>query len=155
MLKNEISEICKIYAIVYSTLLQDFLPYSLMIVVLFLALRGLYQSWWNWQSATSWRIQLKLLTTRNMNLIFPIWQEFSLLDSVQTGPGAHPAPCPLGIGGNFPGGKAVGAWSWPLTSIYCWGQEWWSCTSTPSYVFMVRILRSSHGGVWRVPCFGL
>jgi hypothetical protein len=26
-------------------------------------------------------------------------------------------------GGSFPGGKAAGAWSWPLTSSYCRGQE--------------------------------
>jgi hypothetical protein len=25
--------------------------------------------------------------------------------------------------GSFPGGKAAGAWSWPLTSTYCRGQE--------------------------------
>jgi hypothetical protein len=24
--------------------------------------------------------------------------------------------CPMGTGGSFPGGKAAGAWSWPLTS---------------------------------------
>jgi len=24
-------------------------------------------------------------------------------------------------GGSFPGGKAVGTWSWPLSSIYCRG----------------------------------
>ena len=28
---------------------------------------------------------------------------------VQTGPGAHPAPCTMGTG-SFPGGKAAGAW---------------------------------------------
>jgi len=26
-------------------------------------------------------------------------------------------------GGLSLGGKAAGAWSWPLTAIYCWGQE--------------------------------
>jgi hypothetical protein len=25
--------------------------------------------------------------------------------------------------GSFPGGKAAGAWSWPLTSNWCRGQE--------------------------------
>jgi len=25
--------------------------------------------------------------------------------------------------GSFPGGKAAGAWRWPLTSIYCQGQR--------------------------------
>jgi hypothetical protein len=31
---------------------------------------------------------------------------------------------PVGTGGSFPRGKAAGAWSWPLTSIWCRGQEW-------------------------------
>jgi hypothetical protein len=33
-----------------------------------------------------------------------------------------------------PGVKAAGAVSWPLTSIWCQDQEWWSYTSTPPYV---------------------
>jgi hypothetical protein len=36
---------------------------------------------------------------------------------VQTGSGAHLASYPMGTRGSFPGGKAAGAWSWPLTSI--------------------------------------
>jgi hypothetical protein len=36
---------------------------------------------------------------------------------VQNGSGAHPASYPMGTRGSFPGGKAVGAWRWPLTSI--------------------------------------
>jgi hypothetical protein len=36
---------------------------------------------------------------------------------IQTGSGAHPASYPMGTGGSFPGGKAAGAWGWPLTSI--------------------------------------
>jgi hypothetical protein len=42
---------------------------------------------------------------------------FSLHHSVQNGSGAHPASYPMGTGVSFPGGKAAGAWSWPLTSI--------------------------------------
>jgi hypothetical protein len=42
---------------------------------------------------------------------------FSLHHRVQNGFGAHPASYPLGTRGSFPGGKAAGAWSWPLTSI--------------------------------------
>jgi hypothetical protein len=42
---------------------------------------------------------------------------FSFHHSVQNGSGAHPASCPMGTRGSFPGGKAAGAWSWPLTSI--------------------------------------
>jgi hypothetical protein len=41
---------------------------------------------------------------------------FSLHHRVQNGSGAHPA-YPVVTRGSFPGGKAVGAWSWPLTSI--------------------------------------
>jgi hypothetical protein len=42
---------------------------------------------------------------------------FSLRHHVQTDSGVHAAPYPMGTGGSFPGGKAAGAWSWPLTSI--------------------------------------
>jgi hypothetical protein len=31
--------------------------------------------------------------------------------------------------------KAAGKWSWPLTSFYCRGQEWWRYFSGPQYVF--------------------
>jgi hypothetical protein len=46
----------------------------------------------------------------------------------------------ISTGGSFPAGKATGSWSWPLTSIYCRGQEWWSYTSTPTQVFMAGCL---------------
>jgi hypothetical protein len=42
---------------------------------------------------------------------------FSLHYSAQTGSGAHPASYPMGTRSSFPGGKAVRAWNWPLTSI--------------------------------------
>jgi hypothetical protein len=42
---------------------------------------------------------------------------YSLHHRVQNGSGAHPASYPMGTRGSFPGGKAAGAWSWPLTSI--------------------------------------
>jgi hypothetical protein len=58
----------------------------------------------------------------------------------QTGSGAYLASYPLGAGGTFPWDKAAGAWSWPLNSIYCRGQEWWSYISTSPYVFMVWCL---------------
>jgi hypothetical protein len=41
---------------------------------------------------------------------------FSLHHRVQNGSGAHPASYPIGTRGSFPGGKAAGAWRWPLTS---------------------------------------
>jgi hypothetical protein len=36
--------------------------------------------------------------------------------SVQTGSETHQASYPMGTGGDFSGGKAAGAWSWPLPS---------------------------------------
>jgi hypothetical protein len=42
---------------------------------------------------------------------------FSLHHRVHYGSGAHPASYPKDTGSSFPGGKADGAWSWPLTSI--------------------------------------
>jgi len=35
------------------------------------------------------------------------------------------------------GGKAAGAWSWPLTSIWCEVNNSWSYSSTPQCAFMV------------------
>jgi hypothetical protein len=36
-----------------------------------------------------------------------------------------------GYQGSFPGGKAAGAWSWPVTSFLCRGQECFGYTSIP------------------------
>jgi hypothetical protein len=45
-------------------------------------------------------------------------KDFSSSLCVQTDSGAHPASCPMGTGGPFPGGKsAAWAWCWPLTPI--------------------------------------
>jgi hypothetical protein len=44
-------------------------------------------------------------------------RNFSLHHRVQNGPGAHPDSYPIGTRGSFPGSKAAGAWSSPLTSI--------------------------------------
>jgi len=41
---------------------------------------------------------------------------FSLHHRFQNGSGIHPASYPMGTGSSFPGGKAAGVWSWPLTS---------------------------------------
>jgi hypothetical protein len=64
---------------------------------------------------------------------------FSLLHSIQISSGPQPASHPMGTGGRFPGGTAARGWNWPLTSIWCWGREWWSYTSTP-HVFTVWCL---------------
>jgi hypothetical protein len=41
-------------------------------------------------------------------------------------------------GASSPGVKRPEAWSWPVTSIQRRGQEWWSYTCTPPYVFMAQ-----------------
>jgi hypothetical protein len=48
----------------------------------------------------------------------------------------HPASKIMVTGGSFTGGKAAGAWNWPLTSISCVGLEMWSYTSIPLFVLM-------------------
>jgi hypothetical protein len=42
---------------------------------------------------------------------------FSVHHRVRNGSGAHPASYPISTRGSFPGGIAVGAWSWPLTFV--------------------------------------
>jgi hypothetical protein len=46
----------------------------------------------------------------------PVGSRISVLHVVQTGSGVHQTSYPMGIVGSFPGGKAAGAWNWPLTS---------------------------------------
>jgi hypothetical protein len=62
-------------------------------------------------------------TTERLEFESRYIQEFSLLHVVQTGSGAEPASYSVGNWGSFSGGKADGAWSWPLTWNYCRGQE--------------------------------
>jgi hypothetical protein len=50
-------------------------------------------------------------------------QEISLLHVFQIGSGVQPTSYPLGTRGSFPGGKAAGALTWPITSNRCRGQE--------------------------------
>jgi hypothetical protein len=58
------------------------------------------------------------LDCRGSRVRFPAGAgNFSLCHRVQNGFGAHPASYPMGTRGSFPGGKAGGAWSWPLTYI--------------------------------------
>jgi hypothetical protein len=47
----------------------------------------------------------------------------NFLHIVQNGSGVHPISYPMRTGGSFPEGKADGAWSWPITSKCCRGQE--------------------------------
>jgi hypothetical protein len=56
------------------------------------------------------------LGDRGSRIRFPAGAgNFSLHHRVHNGSGAHPASYPMGTRGSFPGAKAAGTWSWPLT----------------------------------------
>jgi hypothetical protein len=78
------------------------------------------------------------LDDRSSRVRFPAGAgNVSLHHRVQNGSGAHPASYPMGTRGSFPGGKAAGAWSWPLTSIQCRGQRMsGAIPPNPQYAFM-------------------
>jgi hypothetical protein len=69
------------------------------------------------------KVRLSLYLTKHhamkaIGVRFPaVAGNFSLHYRVQNGSGAHPASYPMGTRGSFPGSKAVGPRSWPLTSI--------------------------------------
>jgi hypothetical protein len=79
------------------------------------------------------------LDDRSSRVRFPAGTgNFSLHNRVQNGSGAHPASYSMGTRGSFPESKAAGAWSWPLTSIYCRGQRMSGVIlPLPQYAFMV------------------
>jgi hypothetical protein len=54
-----------------------------------------------------------------------------LFHRVQNSSEAHPASYPMDTRGSFPGGKAAGAWSWPLTFFQCRGQR--MCGAIPQF----------------------
>jgi hypothetical protein len=56
------------------------------------------------------------LDNQGVGVRVPVVTRISLLDIVQTGSGVHPTSYPVGTRDPFPGGKAAGSWSWPLTS---------------------------------------
>jgi hypothetical protein len=81
------------------------------------------------------------LDDRGSKVWFPAGAgNFSLHHRVQNGSGAHPGSYPMGTRGSFPGGKAAGAWSWPLTPSSAEVKNAWSYTSTPQYVSMAWCL---------------
>jgi hypothetical protein len=62
--------------------------------------------------------QLYWLYDLYFRMILENFDNFSLHHRVQTGSSrAHPASYLIGTRDPFPGGKASGVWSWPLTSI--------------------------------------
>jgi hypothetical protein len=79
-----------------------------------------------WWQATGWMAGVQFLAGA---------RDFSHLHNVQTSYKANSASYPMETGGWFPNGKAIKVWSWPITSTYCKGQEWWNYTSTPSHIF--------------------
>jgi hypothetical protein len=67
--------------------------------------------------ATSYRFD-----AQEVRIQFPAWtRDFSLLHGIQTCSVAHSASYLMCTVVSYPSGKAVGSWSWPLTSISCWG----------------------------------
>jgi len=49
-----------------------------------------------------------------MDILLVCWKFIQYHHRVQNSSGACPSPFPMGTGGSFSGGKAVGARSWPL-----------------------------------------
>jgi hypothetical protein len=77
------------------------------------------------------------LDDRGVGVRVPVGSRISLLHVLWTGSGTHPASYPMGTGASFPGGKAAGALSWPLTSpASAEDKKMWIYTSTPPYAFM-------------------
>jgi hypothetical protein len=56
------------------------------------------------------------LDDRGVGVRVLVESEFSLLHIVQTGSGAPPTSYSMGTGCSLHGGKAAGAWRWPITS---------------------------------------
>jgi hypothetical protein len=78
---------------------------------------------------------------------------FCLHHRVQNGSEAHPVSYPMGTSGSFPGGKAAGAWNWPLTSIQCRGQRMREeIHPLPRYDFMAWCLVKAEGQLFSTPC---
>jgi hypothetical protein len=69
-------------------------------------------------------------------------KEFSLLYVVQTGPGAHPASYPMGIGALSLGVKRSGREADHSLPTGAEVEKTWIYTATPTYVFMAQCLIS-------------
>jgi hypothetical protein len=97
----------------------------------------LYMSWKSRDSSAGIALGYGL-DDRGSRVRFPAGAgNFSFHHRIQNGSGTHPASYPMGTKASFHGGKAAGALSWPLTSIYCWGQRMRGDTPPlPRYAFM-------------------
>jgi hypothetical protein len=80
--------------------------------------------------ASTWRLLTPVMMTARseartgimgLNSTRRMGEEFSARR--QTGSGAHPTFSTMSNGVSFPGAKAAGAWSWPVTSNKWRGQE--------------------------------
>jgi hypothetical protein len=94
------------------------------------AYSGIFQSYYRptWSRDSS----VGIATGRGVGVRFLAGEiHLPLLHSMQPSSAAHSASYRVGAGGTLTRGKAVGVWSWPVTSTRYWGKEWWSCTSTP------------------------
>jgi hypothetical protein len=113
-----------------------------MTVVRFLVRTSLFGTGFrrHWEKSRDSSVGIALgygLDFRSSRVRFPAGTgNFSLHNHLQNGSGAHPASYPMGKRGFFPGGKAVGAWSWPFTSIWCLGQRMrGAIPPLPQYIF--------------------
>jgi hypothetical protein len=88
----------------------------------------------------------------DLGVRFPAGTGNFSLHRVQTSSGAHPASCPTGIRGSLPGGKAAGAWSWPVASIQCRGQKMrGAIPSLSQHAFMARYSVKAQGQLYLQP----
>jgi hypothetical protein len=71
----------------------------------------------NYVTTRDFEVRTRLTTGWTNGVRFPAGTIFFCYFRVQTGSGSHPASCPMDTWGPFPGGKAAGAWNWPLISI--------------------------------------
>jgi hypothetical protein len=76
-------------------------------------------------------------------------KNFSPLHVVQIGSAAHPASYPMGHGGSFLGGKAAGAWSWPLNNTWIYTSTRRTHHSVVLCMRYVRVLRSYRHAICR------
>jgi hypothetical protein len=77
---------------------------------------------------------------------------FSLHHRVQNDSGAHPTSYPMGTRVSFPGGKAVGAWSWTRLHLVPRSKNAWSYTSTPQYVSLAWCsFKKAQGQLYLLP----
>lgn len=89
---------------------------------------------------SSWRVQLtthlepvsRLKPAKIFHYPYTFKQPISIPCRGKNGPEEHPDSCSKERGGSFQEGKAAGAWSWPLNSIWCRSYKWVEKCLSPS-----------------------